>query len=73
MAKEAGVGSALVHPYAALVAAVAAAALALPGAAQGAAIGVTTNADAVASDGACSLREAVQAAARGEAPAAIAA
>ena len=37
--------------------------MALPGAADAAAISVTTAADAVASDGACSLREAVQSAA----------
>jgi CSLREA domain-containing protein len=47
---------------AAIAAASAVAALALPGAAHAAVIAVTTNADAVASDGACSLREAVQAA-----------
>ena len=54
--------SALVVRHAAIAAAITAAALALPGAAQGAAINVTTAADAVAADGACSLREAVQAA-----------
>ena len=54
--------SALVTPRAALAAALIAAALALPGVASGAAIDVTTNADAVASDGSCSLREAVTAA-----------
>jgi CSLREA domain-containing protein len=51
-----------VHPYAVLAAACAAAALALPGVANGATINVTTNADGVAADGSCSLREAVQAA-----------
>src|SRR5689334_5510780 len=54
--------SVLVRPYAVLAAASAAAAFALPSAAQGAAITVTTNGDGVAADGACSLREAVQAA-----------
>jgi CSLREA domain-containing protein len=54
--------SPLVHPYAVLAAACAAAALALPGVAEGASISVTTNADGVAADGSCSLREAVQAA-----------
>jgi CSLREA domain-containing protein len=47
---------------AAIAAACAVAALALPGAAHGAAISVTTADDAVAADGACSLREAVAAA-----------
>jgi CSLREA domain-containing protein len=51
-----------VRPYAAIAAAVAAAALAPPSAAQAASISVTTANDAVAIDGACSLREAVQAA-----------
>src|SRR3954468_243595 len=52
----------LVRPYAVLAAACAAAALALPGVANGATINVTTNADTVGSDGFCSLREAVTAA-----------
>src|SRR3954469_11792942 len=50
--------SALVRPYAAIAAAIAAAALVPPSAAQAAAINVTTANDAVASDGACSRREA---------------
>jgi CSLREA domain-containing protein len=54
--------SALVRPYAAIAAAAAAAALVLPSAAQATAISVTTASDTVASDGVCSLREAVQAA-----------
>lgn len=51
-----------VRPSAVLAAASAAAALALPSAAHGAAISVTTSGDGVAADGSCSLREAVQAA-----------